>query len=261
MSESPPPKASIVVPAYREAGNLRPLTERLFAATRKAGIDAELIVVDDDSQDGSVQIIDALAAQYPVRIIVRTDQRGLATAVLTGFEHARHDIFVVMDADLQHPPELVPELIEQIASRDCEFVLATRYAGGVIPQDWPWHRRLASAVATRLAKPLAPLSDPMSGFFALRRQTWRRAVDHLSPLGYKIGLELCVKARCTRIAEVPFTFALRHEGESKFGFREQCQYGRHLMRLYRFASPVFFWVAIVVLPLAVVVLLVFASYW
>ncbi len=233
--------ASIIVPAFREADNLASLTERLFKATRSAGIDVELIVVDDDSRDGSEEIVAELAARYPIRIIVRTNERGLSSAVLRGFEQATADLFVVMDADLQHPPEVVPDLIRRLETGDCDFVIATRYDGGIIAPSWSWKRRLSSRLATLLARPLSTLSDPMSGFFALRRETWLKAVDRLNPLGYKIGLELFVKARCRKPAGVAYGFEPRRSGTSKFGFREQWLYARHLLRLYRFRFPRLFW--------------------
>ncbi len=234
---SPPTSASIIVPTYREAPNIEPLVTRIFAATTQAGITVELIIVDDDSQDDTEQIVARLAEQYPVRLVVRRGERGLSGAVLTGFREAKFDRFVVLDADLQHPPEMVPQLLARLGQGDCDFVLGTRYGRtGAIAADWPIRRRLGSALATLLARPLAHLSDPMSGFFALHRTTWERAAP-LDPIGYKIGLELFVKGRCRRPAEVPITFALRTAGASKASFAEGRRYLRHLARLYRFRFP------------------------
>ena len=227
------PAVSVVVPTYREAGNLPALTRRLFAATRAADLKAELIFADDDSQDGSVELVEALAADYPVRIIVRSGPRGLAPAVLEGFEQATGDVLVVMDADLQHPPEKVPELVECITSGRADFAIGSRFAGGSVDQNWSLFRRLNSKVATLLARPLTPVRDPMSGFFALGRDTWRHAA-RLDPVGYKIGLELLVKARCRRVVEVPIAFATRQAGQSKLRLAEQLRYLGHLLRLYRF---------------------------
>ncbi len=227
------PLVSVVVPTFREAANLRPLTERLFAATRSAGLEAELIFADDDSRDGSVEVVEALSADYPVRILVRAGPRGLAPAVLDGFGLAGGQVLVVMDADLQHPPEKVPDLVECITSGRADFAIGSRFAGGRVDRDWPWARRINSKVASLLARPLTRVRDPMSGFFALHRDTWRQAAP-LDPVGYKIGLELLVKARCRRVVEVPITFAARHAGQSKLGLREQLRYLRHLLRLYRF---------------------------
>ncbi len=226
--------ASIIVPTYHEAPNIEPLVTRLFAATAQAGIEVELIIVDDNSQDGTEEIVERLRKQYPVRLVVRRGERGLSGAVLAGFREARCDKFVVLDADLQHPPEMVPQVLARLDQGDCDFVIGTRYAGaGSVAGDWPVVRRLGSAVATLLARPLARLSDPMSGFFALHRRTWEQAAP-LDPIGYKIALELFVKGRCRRPAEVPITFATRTAGESKASFAEGRRYLRHLARLYRF---------------------------
>ena len=234
--------ASIIVPTFREAPNIEPLVQRVFAAVSQAGIEAELIIVDDDSQDGTEGIVEALGAHHPVRLIVRRGQRGLAGAVLAGLNAAKYDRFVVLDADLQHPPELIPTLLARLDQNSCDFVIGSRYAGGgVIESNWPLRRRIVSRVASLLAAPLAPLSDLLSGFFALHRRTFEQA-ERLDPIGYKIALELYVKGRCRQPAEVPLQFAARATGESKFGFAEQMRYLRHLTRLYRFRFPWLGWV-------------------
>lgn len=231
MSDSP--GVSVIVPTYHEAANLRPLTERLFAAAGAADLNVELILVDDDSQDGSERIVADLARTHAVRIVTRHGQRGLSSAVLAGFEHATGAVLVVMDADLQHPPEAVPQLVACIASGAADFAIGSRYAGGSVEEHWSWWRRFNSWGATLLARPLTRVRDPMSGFFALHRDTWRRAAK-LNPLGYKIGLELLVKCGCTQPEEIPITFAARHQGRSKLTAAEQFRYLRHLLRLYRF---------------------------
>jgi dolichol-phosphate mannosyltransferase len=246
--------ASIVVPTFREAPNLEPLIRRAFEALRPTGRPAELIVVDDDSRDGTDAVIETLQASYPVRLIVRRGERGLSSAVLAGFREARYDRFLVMDADLQHPPEMIPDLLERLDRGDCDFVIGTRYGGeGAINERWPLRRRLASRIATAMARPLAPLSDPMSGFFALNRQTWERA-EQLDPIGYKIALELYVKGRCRHAGEVPIRFETRAAGQSKLSAGEQMRYLRHLFRLYRFRFPVV--TGIVLLGAVVVAVLV-----
>ena len=254
---SAPLAISVIVPAFREAANLRPLVERILAATGAAGLEAEVIIVDDNSRDGTDKVVAGLAGEFPVRLIVREHERGLSSAVLRGFAEARFDRFVVMDADLQHPPELVPELAAKLAESNADFVSGTRYAaGGKIGEDWPFLRRLASGAATLLARPLVPLSDPMSGFFALDRATWQRSADKLNPIGYKIGLELYVKARCRKVAEVPISFATRAAGESKMTFGVNVGYLLHLLRLYHFRFPWLLWglAGVLVLVLAGLVL-------
>ncbi len=236
-----PSAVSIIVPTFREAANIKPLVERIFAATARAGSEAELILVDDNSQDGTEAIVEKLRAEYPVRLIVRRDDRGLSSAVLCGFRQAKYGRFVVLDADLQHPPEMIPALLNRLDEEECDFVIGTRYgADGAIAEHWPRLRRLGSRFATLLARPLVPLSDPLSGFFALHRETWRRA-EALDPIGYKIGLELYVKGRCKHPAEVPIRFEARAAGESKLTFMEQVRYLRHLGRLYRVRFPSLPW--------------------
>lgn len=247
------PALSIVVPTFGEADNLEPLTRRVFAATRGASIDAELIIVDDNSDDGSVAVIEGLQAEFPVQIIVRTQDRGLSTAVLRGFEAARGDTLLVMDADLSHPPERIPDLFKPIDTNAADFVIGSRYIDDGQTKDWPWLRKVNSLIATWLARPLTRAKDPMAGFFCLRRSTWRQA-DSLSPLGYKIGLELMIKGRCRNVVEIPIVFEDRHAGESKLTARQQLLYLLHLKRLYQYKFP-----SLAPLALAMVVVLVIST--
>lgn len=252
---SPNQGVSIVVPAYREAGNIPTLVQRLFGAMAGCNRPCELIIVDDASDDGTEEAVEALK-QYPVRLVVRRHERGLSSAVLAGFREAKYDRFVVMDADLQHPPESVPELIAKLDSSHCDFVIGTRYSkSGEIAKDWPIGRRLASRLATLAARPLARLSDPMSGFFALRRETWANG-SSFNPIGYKIALELFVKCRCRNPAEVPIQFATRFAGESKAGLKEGLRFGRHLASLYWFRFP-----RVILAMLALILIAMLFSVW
>ncbi len=225
---------SVVVPAYHEAPNIQPLTERLFAALEAAGLQGELIIVDDNSQDGSEEKVEELAKRFPVRIIVRTTERGLSSAVLAGFADAKNDIMICMDGDLQHPPEAVPTMATILSDDQADFVLGSRYVDqGAIVGDWSFMRRVNAFGARMLARPLTNLRDPMSGFFGIRRATYENAA-RLDPIGYKIGLEMLVKGRCRRSKEIPIEFAQRTAGESKLSLSEQLRYLRHLVRLFRF---------------------------
>jgi len=231
------------VPAYRESANLAELTERVFSATARAGIEAELIIVDDNSPDDTRKVVETLAKNHPVRLIVRTQERGLSSAVLAGFSQAKYDSFLVMDADLQHPPEMIPDMLQTLQQERCDFTIATRYAkGGEIGKDWPLHRRIVSRVARLIARPLTPLSDPLSGFFGIHRRTWEEA-DGLDPIGYKIALEVYVKGGCRHPAEVPIRFEARRAGESKLTRAVVGHYIAHLMKLYRYRFPWAMWVA------------------
>jgi dolichol-phosphate mannosyltransferase len=230
---------SIVVPALNEAANLTPLAERVDAAMCSVGKSYELIIVDDNSVDDTRAIAAALLQRFPLRLIVREQAKdGLSGAVLRGFSEARGEILVVMDADLQHPPEKLPELIGPLERNEAEFTLGSRYVpGGSIAEGWNAFRALNSWIATMLARPFAgSITDPMSGFFALRRSTYERA-QRLTPLGYKIALELICKSRVANVKEVPIHFALRERGESKLSIKQQFRYLEHLSRLYDFSFP------------------------
>ena len=226
---------SVVVPTYCEAANLRLLIPRIHDSLAAASLSYEIIVVDDDSPDNTTQVCDELGRDFPVRLIVRTAVRGLATAVITGMESARGELIVCMDADLSHPPESIPHLIDALAVPTVDLVIGSRYvAGGETDEHWGIFRWLNSRIATWMARPLTSAKDPMAGFFALRREMFRRAHSRLDPVGYKIGLELMVKANCRSVVEVPITFHDRAHGESKLSWREQLNYLRHLGRLYAF---------------------------
>ena len=224
---------SIVVPTYREADNLPLLVPRVTAALEPWP--HEIIIVDDDSNDGTDQAVATLREQgHATRLIVRTDERGLSSAVLRGFSEAKGSVLVCMDADLSHPPEALPRMIEKLARDDVEFVIGSRYVeGGTTDEEWSWKRKLNSKVATLMARPFCRVSDPLAGYFALPRAVFERS-ESLNPVGYKIGLELLVKCGCTRIAELPINFSDRRFGRSKLGLREQINYLRHLKRLADF---------------------------
>jgi dolichol-phosphate mannosyltransferase len=225
---------SIVVTTYKEAENLPHVTKAVSDAFAGLDWDYEILFVDDDSQDGTEDICAKLGETNPVRIVVRKSERGLATAVIHGIEESIGEIVVVMDADLSHPPSAIPEMVERLQSGQSDFVLGSRYVeGGTIHDDWSLFRRLNSVVPSLLARPLCPLRDPMSGFFAIRRSDMPDT-SHLSPIGYKIALEIFVKGSFQRPSEVPIHFADRRFGESKLSLKEQLNFLRHLARLYAY---------------------------
>lgn len=225
------PQVSIISPTFHEAANIPTLTTRIFAATGSAGLDAELILVDDNSRDGTVAIADRLARQFPLRLVVRTDPPDLTAAVLAGFGQARADVFVVIDADLSHPPEALPRLVEPVVRGLADISVGSRYVPGGGSENWPIIRQITSRSAALLARPLLPVRDPLSGFFCLTRRTWRQA-GTIHAAGYKIGLELMVRAHRPRIVEVPIIFTERRRGHSKLRVRQQWQYLQQLWHLY-----------------------------
>lgn len=224
------PTVSVIVPTYKEAANLPHLLDRLDRVRRDQGLDMEVLIVDDDSRDGTVDVVGGYRGFAP-KLIVRTADRGLSQSVCEGLARATNEVLVVMDADLSHPPESIPLLVGAIA-RGSDFAIGSRYvAGGSTSEDWGVLRWLNSRAATLLARPFTAARDPMSGFFALRRDTYLRSAGRLNPIGYKIGLELIVKCGCRNIAEIPIHFDNRRFGESKLTLREQLRYLQHLRRL------------------------------
>jgi dolichol-phosphate mannosyltransferase len=225
-------EVSVVIPTLRERANLEKLLPRLFEILQRADIEAEVIVVDDNSQDGTDDLCRRLSTVHALRLITRRDERGLASAVLHGLQKSTSEICVVMDADMSHPPEAVPDLVDSIRSPFCDVAIGSRYVkGGSLDPNWSWYRRLNSKVATLLAKGLTSAADPLAGFFAIRRDTFLRATE-LKPLGYKVLLELIVRCDCRQIFEVPIAFRDRKLGTSKLSAGQIWLYLRHLARLY-----------------------------
>ena len=233
MSE---PLVSIIIPTLNEAENLPLLVPRV--AEVLGGTKFEIIVVDDDSRDDTRGVCAKLSESYPLALIVRQNIKdGLSGAVLQGMAAASGRTLVVMDADLQHPPEKIPELLAALDA-GADFALGSRYVpGGGTAERWGPLRKVNSLVATFLARPFAGrTSDPMSGFFALRKTTYE-AATRLTPLGYKIALELMCKARVKDVREIPIHFGLRERGQSKLTLKQQFRYLEHLSRLYDFTFP------------------------
>jgi len=214
-----PTFASVIVPTYNEAGSLPQLVRRLGAALQ--GRDWELVVVDDGSPDGTADLAPGMSPAQPVRVVRRAAKAGLASAVVAGFADARGDTLVVMDADLSHPPEIVPQLLAALDS-GADLAIGSRYVSGGGALDWPMSRRVVSRVACIMGNVLVPVRDSTSGFFAMRRTV----VDgvKLNPIGFKIGFEVMARGRYAKAVEVPYVFRDRELGKSKFGRREIGQY-------------------------------------
>jgi dolichol-phosphate mannosyltransferase len=226
---------SIVLPTYNESASLPRLIPRIASALDAAGIAGEVIVVDDDSPDNTAEIAKELGAQYPVRVLKRTTERGLATAVIAGFRMSEAQVCVVMDADGSHPVEALGEMVKTILSDRAEIVVGSRHVAGGGSKDWPLFSQLKSRFAASLAIGLTSMTDPTTGFMAIRRGLLEKL--QLDPVGWKIVLETVVKAHPARLAEVPIIFTDRQAGESKQSLRVLGQYLRHLYKLYAFRFP------------------------
>ncbi len=223
---------SIVVPTYEERENLPHLVERLRELKDDHGLELQVLIMDDDSRDGSRAWVEKEAPDW-VEIHVRSSNRGLSPSVVDGLKLAKHPVLVVMDADLSHPPDRIPDMILALQAGQ-QLVIGSRYVpGGSTDDDWGFFRWLNSQVATWLARPFTKVKDPMAGFFALRKADFESAKE-LNPIGYKIGLELIVKADLENVGEVPIHFSDRVHGESKLTLKEQLNYLVHLNRLYLF---------------------------
>lgn len=229
------PRQSIIIPTYNERDNIRPLLDRLAQALPAPG--TEVIFVDDSTDDTPV-VIEEAARSYDIPVTVHhrpAPVGGLGGAVVEGFRRARGAWIVVMDGDLQHPPELIDELVAAGIRDGADLVVASRYAAGGRSDGLDGrYRRLVSRGSTLLTKllfytALTRVSDPLSGFFAVRRTSVE--IDELRPEGYKILLEYLVRTRPGRVVEVPFAFAARAAGDSKASLAEGLRFLRHLVRL------------------------------
>ena len=213
---APFPLLSIVVPTFNERDNVHELLARLDRCL--AGVAWEIVFVDDDSRDGTLELLREVSRADPrVRFLHRIGRRGLASAVVEGVLATNSPIVAVMDCDLQHDETLLPTMLDALCAPDCDVVVASRYmeTGGV--GDWTKDRLLFSRVATRLADYVlrSPLTDPMSGFFMLKRNAFDQVVRKLSTQGYKILLDILLSGPGLRVKEISYTFRTRIHGESK----------------------------------------------
>jgi len=227
-------KFSIVVPTYKEAAGIEKLITTLDAIFRENGLDGEIIVVDDNSPDGTGAIVDRLEAQgLPVRALHRPGKMGLSSGVIDGWAFARPDSVALgaMDADFSHDASILPRMVDALANGGYDLAIGSRYVPGGGIENWPKRRIITSRVAIALAQPLTPLKDITSGYFLVKRA----ALDgvELDPIGFKIGLEVIAKAHYGKAVEVPYVFTDRVAGESKLNQSEIFNYLRQLGRIYR----------------------------
>lgn len=211
-------KLSVIIPTYNERENVQPLYGRLAQAL--TGTDWEAVYVDDDSPDGTAAEVLALAAERNnVRLLRRVGRRGLSSACIEGMLSSAAEFFAVIDADMQHDERALPQMLTKIERENLDIVVGTRYAAGGDTGDWNATRLGMSRLATRLGGLLLRgnrCSDPMSGFFMLRRELLEEVVRDLSGQGFKILLDILATARRNlKIGEVPYTFGNRQFGESK----------------------------------------------
>lgn len=227
-------RLALIVPTLNEEGNIANLIDRARAALDAHAISFEIVVVDDDSRDRTAEVVTSLSAQDPrIRLLVRKGERGLSGAVLDGWRQTSAAVLGVIDADLQHPPELLPQLFAVIAAgRD--LAIGSRYTAGGGIGNWNFVRRFLSSAAVSVTWPLqkrgARAHDPMSGFFMVRRECVERIPFQRS--GFKLLLDVLIRSRIRSLEEIPFSFGLRTAGESKANLKVGWDYAKLLLRLY-----------------------------
>ncbi|HEY1724620.1 MAG TPA: glycosyltransferase [Steroidobacteraceae bacterium] len=235
-------RLSLILPSYNEAKNIREMVTQVSHVLDQAlPGNYEILVVDDNSPDRTWELAQQMRGEFPhLRVMRRQGERGLSTAVIRGWQASRGEVLGVIDADLQHPPEVIAALEREIAS-GADIAVASRHVEGGGVSDWSVLRRILSRAAQVLGLLILPgvvgkVSDPMSGFFMLRRSAIQGV--GLNPLGYKILIEVIGRGRIRWIGEVPYVFQERQRGASKVTRQVYVDYLRHLLRLRLSTLPI-----------------------
>ncbi|HTA39188.1 MAG TPA: polyprenol monophosphomannose synthase [Candidatus Acidoferrales bacterium] len=224
---------SIVIPTYNEAGGIERLLRALDAVFKEHALDGEIIVVDDNSPDGTGAIVDRLAAEgLPVKCLHRPGKLGLSSGVIDGWKAARKESRALgaMDADFSHDINALPKMVEALASGQYGLAVGSRYVPGGGIANWPKRRILTSRVACMLAAPLTRVKDVTSGYILVKREAIEGV--ELDPIGFKIGLEVIAKGHYGKAIEIPYVFTDRIVGESKLNEKEIFNYLKQLRKLY-----------------------------
>ncbi|EGP93807.1 glycosyltransferase [Nitrosarchaeum koreense] len=231
-------EVSIVIPTYNESENIKGILHLIKEHLPKNTM-VEAIVVDDNSPDGTGKIAEDYFKSlkektlYTINVINRKTKEGLSSAILNGIEQAKGKIVVVMDSDFSHPPQLIPKLVEVLKQSKTDIVVASRYLNGGNIQGWSLKRKIISKIGTMIAKKGLGInqSDPMSGFFAFNKDVIKGI--NFDAIGYKLLLEMIVKAKGVSIKEIPYTFLDRQNGKSKLGIKTILEFGHAVWKLYR----------------------------
>lgn len=234
MADPQTASLSIVVPTYNERDRLAALVAAIFEAYQREGVDGELVIVDDNSPDGTGALADELATRHRITVVHRSGKLGLGTAVVAGFAAASAPIVGVIDGDLSHPPAMLPRMLAAMRAHDADVVIGSRYIAGGGTRNWGIGRLLMSRAACLMARGVTPVRDATSGFFLIRRDL--AGTVKISAGGFKICLELLVRGRPRTVVEVPYVFEGRTAGESKMNLREALGYLDQLKDLRRFIA-------------------------
>ncbi len=229
---------SLIIPTYNEGNNIISLLKKLDESFKKNNIISEIIVVDDSSPDGTGKMCKGLSRKNKnIIVIQRPGKLGLSSAVIDGFHKSKGDVIGVMDADFSHPVEIIAKMFAEI-KRGADLVVGSRYVTGGDIRGWPMKRKITSWGATTLARFFTNLNDPVSGLFMFRRSVIENV--ELSPIGYKIGLEVIVKGKYKKAVEVPYVFVNRKIGKTKLNVNEYVNYLKQLAGLiaYRMSKKI-----------------------
>jgi dolichol-phosphate mannosyltransferase len=225
---------TVIIPTFKEEANIRKIVSEVDAILSKSSLNGEILVVDDNSPDDTIGIVNELKkTKNNLNIVVRERDHGLSQSVVDGFRQAQSDIFLVMDADLSHPPALIPTMLAEIRAGN-DLVIGSRYMEGGGIKKWPLKRRIISLGATFLGRLLFPeIRDPVSGFFMVKKSV----VEHapLKPKGYKILLEVLGKGNWKKVKEIPFEFVDRATGSSKLQGQTIIEYAEQVIDNIRFS--------------------------
>ncbi|ABS56964.1 Dolichyl-phosphate beta-D-mannosyltransferase [Methanoregula boonei 6A8] len=225
---------TVIIPTFKEESNIGTIIKAVDAVFLQNRINGEILIVDDNSPDRTIELVREMQKTLPyLSLAVRIEDPGLSQSVVEGFRRAQSDIFLVIDADLSHPPEHIPLMLAEIRAGN-DIVIGSRYMEGGGIKKWPLKRRIISLGATFLGRLLFPeIHDPVSGFFAVKRGV----VDHapLRPRGYKILLEVLGKGTWHTVKEIPFEFVDRAIGSSKLGWRTIIEYAAQVLDNARFS--------------------------
>lgn len=222
---------SVLVPTFNEASNIKDLIQRTAKALEGVGIDYEILIIDDASVDNTAEIAQKALKGRGEVICRQAKNRSLSHSVLDGISRANGNIISVIDADCSHPPELIPSLFNALNDQ-IDLAIASRYVAGGGTEGFPFKRRLASRFACLISSIVTDVKDNTSGFFMIKKEVLEGV--ELTPLGFKIGLEIFVKANIKGFKEIPYIFADRKKGRSKLKILHVAQFFHHIILLLKY---------------------------
>jgi dolichol-phosphate mannosyltransferase len=225
---------TVIIPTFNEESNIERIISEVDLVFHQSKINGEILIVDDNSPDRTIALVNTLKkTKANLNILIRTTNHGLSQSVVDGFIHAASEIFIVIDADLSHPPALIPTIYDEVKAGH-DIVIGSRYMKGGRIKEWPLKRKVISLGATFLGRVLFPtVSDPVSGFFAVQKIVVAEAP--LKPRGYKILLEVLGKGNWEKSKEIPFEFVDREIGSSKLKFKTIIEYARQVLDILVFS--------------------------